>query len=162
MSVYLEASALWTMYYGERGGENVEWVLETYPSITLEWSLLELGRAISKRLNIGEITEEEAESLEEFILLDIKKLKKDGKLKLVKLTWRLIEDAYALIRPLNIYASDATHLTASLIKGVRIMLADDHHFERLKDKVKKPEIVPITLTREKLAEKIAKHRFFIT
>jgi len=92
MSVYLEASALWALYYGEPGGKNVEWVLENVNPITSEWSLLEISRAISKRLNIKEITKEEAEDLEVFILADIEKLRAERKLSLSKVSWGLIKD----------------------------------------------------------------------
>ena len=152
--IYLEASALWTMYYGEPGGDNVIWLLKNYECYTVEWTVLELCRAVSKRYNQGEITEEEARGLEAFILADIEKMKREGRLKLVKITWPLIRKAYGLILPLNLYASDALHLAAAMHCGAKIMLVDDFHFTRLKDKIKEISIIPITERREKINESI--------
>lgn len=154
MSVYLEASALWALYYGEPGGDTVAWILENYCPITLEWSILELCRAISKRLNEEEITKEEAEDLEAFILSDVQKLGRRKRMTLMKVTWHLMKEAYALIIPLNLYASDAAHLAAATVRGAQVMLVDDYHFKRLSGKVEKPKIVPITLHRERIIEKL--------
>lgn len=154
MSVYLEASALWAMYYGEPGGDRVVWVLDTFSSLTLEWTLLELGRAVSKRLNEGEIVEAEAEELEMFILGDLKRLVGEKKVSLIKLSWPLVREAYTLIRPLNLYASDAVHMAAAMLKKVRVMLVDDFHFKRLSAKVSTPRIMSINSSRDEIKKEV--------
>lgn len=148
--IYLEASALWAMYYGEPGGDNVIWFLDNYKCYTVEWTILELCRAISKRYNQGEITKKEAEALKAFIITDIEKLNRENKLHLIKTTWKLIKKAYYIIFPLNLYASDALHFSAAVHYKTKIMLVDDLHFKRLKDKVKEPKILSITEKREKI------------
>ncbi|MHA1708326.1 MAG: hypothetical protein ACTSXJ_00650 [Candidatus Baldrarchaeia archaeon] len=87
--IYLEASALWTMYYGEPGGDNVIWLLKNYKCYTAEWMVLELCRAVAKKYNQGEINDKEARSLEMFILADIERLKREGRLELIRITWPL-------------------------------------------------------------------------
>ncbi|MFB0562671.1 MAG: PIN domain-containing protein [Candidatus Lokiarchaeia archaeon] len=154
MSVYLEASALWAMYYGEPGGDRVVWVLDNFPSLTLEWTLLELGRAMSKRSNEGEITNAEAEELEIFILSDFRKLVGKKKVVLVKVSWPLVREAYTLIRPLNLYASDAAHLVAARLKKARVMLVDDFHLKRLSERVREPRILSITSPREEIKREV--------
>lgn len=133
----------------------VERVLERHPSITLEWSLVELGRAVSKRQEAGEISEEEARSLEAFILSDLSKLRREGKLEFIKLTWRLLRGAYSLISPLHLFASDACHLTAALMKKCKVMVVDDYHFERLSGKLTAPIIVSVSQPYERIAELMA-------
>jgi len=154
--IYLEASALWTMYYGEPGGDNVIWLLDNYECFTSEWSILELSRAISKRYNQKEMTKKEAEALNFFILTDIEKLMRENKLKLIKVTWNLIKKAYHLIFPLNLYASDALHLSTALHYETKIMFVDDFHFTRLKDKIKKPKILSITESKKNIQKILSK------
>ncbi len=154
MSVYLEASALWAMYYGEPGGDRVVWVLDSFSSLTLEWTLLELGRAVSKRLNEGEIVEAEAEELEMFILSDFRRLVGEKKMSLVRVSWPLIREAYMLIRPFNLYASDAVHMATAILKKVRVMLVDDFHFKRLSGKVSEPRILPITSSGDEIKKEV--------
>ena len=154
--IYLEASALWTMYYGEPGGDNVIWLLDNYECFTSEWSILELSRAISKRYNQKEMTKKEAEALNFFILTDIEKLMRENKLKLIKVTWNLIKKAYHLIFPLNLYASDALHLSTALHYKTKIMFVDDFHFTRLKDKIKKPKILSITESKKNIQKILSK------
>ena len=154
--IYLEASALWAMYYGEPGGDNVIWLLDNYECYTSEWSILELSRAISKRYNQKEMTKKEAEALNFFILTDIEKLMRENKLKLIKVTWNLIKKAYHLIFPLNLYASDALHLSTALHYKTKIMFVDDFHFTRLKDKIKKPKILSITENKKNIQKILSK------
>jgi len=154
--IYLDASALWAMYYGEPGGDNVIWLLNNYEFYTSEWSVLELSRAVSKRYNQGEITKREADALNIFILADIEKLTRENKLKLIKVTWNLIKKAYHLIFPLNLYASDATHLSTALHYKTKIMFVDDFHFTRLKNKIKKLIILSITENRENIQKILSK------
>lgn len=144
MSIYFEASALWNMYYGETGGETTERALEQYGGYSLEWSLLELGRAIAKRRNLGEITEREAHSLESFIIADLEKLSRQGRLKLVKFTWSLAKEAYNIIGSLNLYASDAAHFTAASKVQAQVMLVDDYHLKRLSGKVARPKLIAVS------------------
>ncbi|MHA1595237.1 MAG: type II toxin-antitoxin system VapC family toxin [Candidatus Baldrarchaeia archaeon] len=149
----MEASALWTMYYGEPGGDNVIWLLKNYKCYTAEWMVLELCRAVAKKYNQGEINDKEARSLEMFILADIERLKREGRLELIRITWPLIRKAYHLILPLNLYASDAPHL-AALHSGAKVMLVDDFHFTRMEDKVKGIRIVLITEKKDNIIKVI--------
>jgi predicted nucleic acid-binding protein len=142
------------MYYGEPGGDRVVWVLDSFPSLTLEWTLLELGRAVSKRLNEGEIAKAEADELEMFILSDFSKLVREKKMGLIRVSWPLIKEAYTLIRPLNLYASDAAHMAAARMKKVKVMLVEDLHFKRLSEKINQPRILSITSSWDEIKREV--------
>ena len=154
MTVYVEASALWAMYYGDPGGDNVESLVKDFDCATSEYTVLELARAVSKRVNAKEISGQEADALESFILKDINQLKNTKKFKLLGVTWRLLREAYSLIIPNNLYASDALHLATATLNGAKLLVVDDFHFTRLKTKFKQPVILPIATPMKEIRESL--------
>lgn len=109
-----------------------------------------------KKIQSKRDDKKEAEALNFFILTDIEKLMRENKLKLIKVTWNLIKNVYHLIFPLNLYASDALHLSTALHYKTKIMFVDDFHFTRLKDKIKKPKILSITESKKNIQKILSK------
>lgn len=139
--VYLESSALWDLYYEERGADLVEHCLENskVTCFTSEWSSLELTRGIQKRVNQQEITLVEAQNLKEFIEADLRSLVSKKKLHLVPVSQENIEQAKKYVYVYNLYGSDALHLATAVHEKANGLLVDDYHFERLNKQITKDE-----------------------
>ena len=87
IKIYLESSALWNLYYEEKGAVLVEHCLNNPQMTCLSsiWSQLEIERGIQKRLNQKEITSEDAENLRVFIETDAKRMVSKKQLEIIML-----------------------------------------------------------------------------
>ena len=112
MNVYLESPALWSLYYQEDGWDLVEFTIQesNMNAMIPHWGLLEIERAIQKRLNQKELTGREAEDLRGFIDADVKQLLFNSKLTIIPVSNDIMEHAKDLIPKYNLYAADAVHL----------------------------------------------------
>ncbi len=137
ISVYLESSALWSLYYKEEGWDLVEFSIQESNLNTMisHWGLLELERAIQKRMNQKELTGQEAEDLRNFIDTDVKQLVFSSKLALIPVSTDIIEHAKELIPKYNLYSADAVHLATAANQKCAIAFVDDYHFKRLSEEI---------------------------
>ncbi|MDF1539999.1 MAG: type II toxin-antitoxin system VapC family toxin [Candidatus Thorarchaeota archaeon] len=160
IDLYLEASALWNMFYGESGSNVVEYCIEQ-PAITCSssiWSHLEMHRAVRKRINQKEITQEEGENLRLFIDTHLDELVARKQLLEFEVTKDHIREARQLIDSYNLYASDALHLATTLSARCSGILVDDYHFTRLREIVGKEmdlAIIHTSMTTKQLQEIVA-------
>lgn len=157
--LYLESSALWNLYYEEKGAELVEHCLEN-PQLTCIssiWSQLEIERGIKKRKNQKEITSEEAENLRVFIETDAKRLASKKQLETIPIVEDYIPTARRFIHEYNLFVSDALHLASAVLQGCIGILVDDYHFRRLNKMIETREaigIYPTTLSISDLKRKL--------
>lgn len=154
IKIYLESSALWNLYYEEKGGRLVEQCLENQQltCISSIWSQLELERGIKKRENQEEINAKEAEYLRVFITTDCKRLISKKQLLIIPIIEEYILMAKKFIQEYNLYASDALHLATAVLQDCKGILVDDYHFKRLNKKVEINEGIAICPTIFTLAE----------
>jgi predicted nucleic acid-binding protein len=151
IKLYLESSALWNLYYEEKGAELVEHCLENpqLACISSIWSQLEIERGVKKRVNQNEITSEEAEHLRVFIETDGKRMASKKQLKTIPIVEDYIFTARRFIHEHDLFASDALHLASAVLQGCKGILVDDYHFERLDKMIETREeiaIYPTTLS----------------
>lgn len=146
--VYLEASALWDLFYGEPGKNIVEFSLENenMRCSSSVWSHLEIHRGIMKRINHEELTIEEGRNLRRFIDFSLQRLVTRKKLIEYDVSRDLVEKAKELISSFNLYASDALHFSTALSKNCAIILVDDYHFSRIGEKFSKEIDIAIMST----------------
>ncbi|MHA1930737.1 MAG: type II toxin-antitoxin system VapC family toxin [Candidatus Thorarchaeota archaeon] len=137
--VYLEASALWNLFYGEPGSNLVEFCLaqEQVSCSSSVWSYLEIHRGIKKRVNQKEITIDEGHDLKRFIDSHLHRLVSRKKLLEFDVSRNLIEMAKELISTYNLYAADALHFSTAISDNCLGILVDDYHFTRIGKKVSK-------------------------
>ena len=133
--IYLEASALWDLFYGEPGDHNVQFCIESddiqcHSSI---WSHLEIYRGINKRINQDEITEEEGYHLRLFIDQYLDEARENSEIIHQPVSKNVIQNAKELMLVYNLYAADAVHLATAIIHDCPFILVDDHHFTRLEN-----------------------------
>jgi len=154
IKVYLESSALWNLYYEEKGSELVEYCLNQpqFECLTSIWSQLEIERGIKKRENQNELTSEEAENLQIFIETDNSQLINKKKLTISPILDDYIVTAKKYIRNYNLYASDALHLASATIRRCKSILVDDYHFKRLDTSIENNEGIKIFSTAQKIED----------
>ncbi|MBD3408003.1 MAG: PIN domain-containing protein [Candidatus Lokiarchaeota archaeon] len=135
--IYLEASALWNLFYGEPGENLVEYLLlhNEYLCLTSIWSQLEIHRGIQKRINQSEITSEEGTNLRIYIDTHLQQLTTRRRLEQVPVVEEHVELAKSLIVECNLYASDALHVATALNNACETIFVDDYHMERLHDRI---------------------------
>ncbi len=151
---YLESSALWNLFYEEKGSETVEYCIrdENILCISSVWSNIEITRGIKKRENQNEITKEEAKQLQFFIEKDLMKLINTNMIELVKVTDDNISLSKKFIWKYNLYGSDALHLATATQKDCKVILVDDYHFKRLSTSIMKDQGVQIYPTPSSIDE----------
>lgn len=139
VEVYLEASALWNLYYGEPGTNLVEFCLNQENIICSSsiWSHLEIHRGVKKRINQKEITTNEGSDLLRFIDFHLHRLITRKRLVEIEISRDLIEKAKELIGLYNLYSSDSLHLSTATSNNCVAVLVDDFHFTRLGKKITK-------------------------
>lgn len=153
----LESSALWNLYYQEKGAELVEMIIENnmFECYTSRWSFLELYRGIKKRVNQKEISPEEAMDLRDFIDADLLELEFSNHLKFIEIQQHVIEVSQNLIFKENLYAADALHLASAITISSDGIVVDDYHFKRLSTKMEKIynlKIIPTTMSIDSFLE----------
>ena len=153
IKTYLDASALWSLYYPEIDASIVEHVIQdkNHECTTSIWSTLELVRGTKKRENQGELTHDDAKNLRHFIETDIKQLVHSTSLSLIPLSSEIVDFAKGLMIDLNLYSSDAVQLSTAINEGCTIALVDDYHFKRLSSEIDARhglKIIPISITIE--------------
>lgn len=158
-TVYLEASALWNLFYGEPGQNMVEYALKRDDVLCSSsvWSHLEIWRGIQKRINIEEISVEEGENLRRFVKLHLDGLVAKKQLIEYDVSRELVEIASDYIARYNLYASDALHLSTAAAKACSMVLVDDYHFTRLEKNIVEEigiEIWPTSLDFHEFATKL--------
>ena len=149
-NLVLESSALWNLYYQEKGAELIEMIIEKrdFECYTSRWSTLELFRGIKKRLNQQEISLQEAIDLRDFIEADLLELEFANKLKFIEIHQNIIEISNDLIFEKNLYAADALHLASAITTSSNGILVDDYHFKRLSKEIEQDydlKIIPTTI-----------------
>ena len=149
--VYLESSALWSLYYKETGWDLVEFTIHesSLSAIISSWGLLEIERAIQKRLNQEELSRQEARTLRDFIDIDVKQLVFNSQLAVIPVSNEIMEHAKELIPRYNLFAADALHLATAAHQQCSIALVDDYHFKRLSNEIERDlavSIIPLSKT----------------
>ncbi|MCF2137033.1 MAG: type II toxin-antitoxin system VapC family toxin [Candidatus Thorarchaeota archaeon] len=138
IAIYLEASALWDLMYGEPGKNLVEYCLIENNEVscrTSAWTRLELARAVQKRINQKEITKKEGKDLLEFIEVKWQQLMYKNQLVELQITNEVLDLARQFISKYNLYASDALHLASAIDQRCSAIIVDDFHFKRLKNRM---------------------------
>ncbi|MFQ5833677.1 MAG: PIN domain-containing protein [Candidatus Thorarchaeota archaeon] len=146
--VYLEASALWNLFYGEPGQNIVEFSLEKediFCSSSI-WSHLEIHRGIMKRINQEELTIDEGNDLRRFIDFSLRRLATRKRLREYDVSRDLVERTKELISSYNLYASDALHFSTAISNDCSIVLVDDYHLSRIGKKFSKEIDIAILST----------------
>ncbi len=136
-NLYLEASALWEMFYGDPGDSLVEHCIghQKIQCTSSIWSHLEIHRAVQKRINQNELTRDDGVNLLKFIKFCLDGLVARRKIIEFEVSKELIERAKQFIPSYNLFASDALHLATAVSNGCSGMLVDDYHFTRLDKKL---------------------------
>ena len=134
---YLEASALWNLFYGEPSGNTVEYCIDRdeVHCISSVWSQLEIWRGIQKRINQDEITHDEGRDLRRFIQMYLDNLIAKKRLLECDVSRELVEKGKIFVSRYNLYASDALHFSTAIAKECRVILVDNYHVERLGENV---------------------------
>jgi len=99
--------------------------------ITSAWSRLEITHAVRKRLNQGELSQDESRDLLEFIDTQLDRLARRKHLLECPVTESLVGRACELVMTHNLCASDAVHLATAVAYECRGVFVDDYHFNRL-------------------------------
>lgn len=145
---YLEASALWNLFYGQPNSNVVEYCVnqDKIRCISSVWSQLEIWRGIQKRINQEEITQSEGHDLRQFIQMYLDNLIAKRKLSECEVSRQLVEKGKSFVSRYNLYASDALHLSTALVNDCQVILVDDYHFQRLGEDVSEELVIEIWTT----------------
>jgi len=133
MALYLDTNVFYHAYCPIEDASKVDWLFSQvhpdFPAITSEWSLIEMFRAFKKQVNLGTISEKNAEIAIDFFLSDIGEMVKKKVLILVPVSKSLIITSRELIFGYNLYAADALHATTALKLKTRAFISFDSDFK---------------------------------
>ncbi|MHA1187988.1 MAG: type II toxin-antitoxin system VapC family toxin [Candidatus Heimdallarchaeota archaeon] len=111
----------------------VDWLFSqvhpAFPTITSEWCLIEMFRAFKKQVNLGTISEKNAEIAIDFFLSDVGEMVKKKLLLLVPVSHALIITSREPIFASNLYAADALHATTALKYNASAFITFDSDFK---------------------------------
>jgi predicted nucleic acid-binding protein len=118
MTLYLDTNVFYHAYCPIENASLVDWLFSKvhpdFPAITSEWCLIEMFRAFKKQVNLGTISENNAELAIDFFLSDVGEMVKKKHLLLVPVSHALITASREHIFASNLYAADALHASTAL------------------------------------------------
>ena len=134
MSLYLDTNVFYNAYSPVEEQQDAELVFSElearFYAITSEWTLSEMFRAFKKQVNLGALTDGDAETALDFVVADIGEMVQRRILKLIPITRKQILSTREIIFSQNLYSADALHAIVAAEAKADVFVTFDSDFEK--------------------------------